>query len=483
MGNALEIAKHLSKLKKYSVDLNSMIEDGSFYRLSFIERFKLVRRVKKLYNRLLGPVSAIKLRHIVAAAGVLALNTACFVPVGTSPDLRTGGTDDPGSTTTGSGAFSLLPYFAARGPNPYGIQPIGGEAVTFNVPGSPDALAAIVYGEGSGSAFVDLDGDGDFDLVHSGFEVGGTLAYEGDPDAYGGLFIAYDTFSAARLRYQENIGTPTEPEFGPTMDLPVDFVPYVGGITFADMDDDGDQDLWLASAFAYLEWSGPPGAYIWGYVESAGLAFFENTGTAMSPAFEFQGAQDVDVYTYWRSRPDVALGDLDADGDFDLLFGSTYGISHFENTGTPEAPQFDFDAPNESPFGLAGLASYSEYGFGLALVDVDRDGDLDIVSVGNWYVEGYGSAYQGVVVLNEGGGDFPAFSTVMGEGQIELYIESPWNTGYPRVVDIDADGDLDVFVAEPGYYIEGSYIESPDGFEEPMGALHFFENLVIGGDE
>src|SRR6056297_3405357 len=95
----LEQSERLERLRRYSDDLHAMMADGSFYRKSYLERRKLIRRVKKLYNRLAG--SSPYLKPVVTAAGVLALNTACFGPFSENPivlpDNRTGGSDDPGA--------------------------------------------------------------------------------------------------------------------------------------------------------------------------------------------------------------------------------------------------------------------------------------------------------------------------------------------------------------------------------------------------
>src|SRR6185295_2833939 len=129
--------------------------------------------------------------------------------------------------------------------------------------------------------------------------------------------------------------------------------------TLADLDGDGDLDALVG--------------------ESSGNAvFFENTGTASAPAFAAPmtnpfGLADVGSY----NAP--ALGDVDGDGDLDALVGEDSGNAvFFENTGTASAPAFA--APMTNPFGLADVGSYGAP----ALGDVDGDGDLDVL-VGESY--------------------------------------------------------------------------------------------------
>jgi hypothetical protein len=69
--------KKLSELKLVSANLNTMLEDGSFYRLSFWKRLKLINQVKRLYNSLLGSISSFKLKNILAAASILVFAVGC----------------------------------------------------------------------------------------------------------------------------------------------------------------------------------------------------------------------------------------------------------------------------------------------------------------------------------------------------------------------------------------------------------------------
>lgn len=138
---------------------------------------------------------------------------------------------------------------------------------------------------------------------------------------------------------------------------------------WVDLDGDGLLDLALANKERYEGVGNTPTA----------LALFRNTGTAQLPVFQWVTWSAIDFEWNGIESAYPAFGDLDGDGDVDLIVGDELGILHaYTNTaGAGEWPDFQLD-------GLAVVDASGEVidvGQFAApqLVDVQGDGVLDLV--------------------------------------------------------------------------------------------------------
>lgn len=267
------------------------------------------------------------------------------------------------------------------------------EAQTFAEPVEmPFGLPGVMEDQVYIPQFVDIDNDGDFDLI-IGQYLEGAVFYknigtaeepafaEGETSPFGlnistdyaiapvfadmdgdGDFDVFISEDENIVFYSENTGSPEMPDFGPPQTNPFG-LELTQGYHFhavADLDNDGDIDI-------------ISGVY-------GGFVFFENTGTAETPAFaaEQSGAFNLpEVGPNLESYTFPTLADIDNDGDLDLIAGEYYGVVKFyENIGTVDSP--DFAAPLINPFDLA-AANPNSFVFPTT-ADLDNDGDIDLLT-------------------------------------------------------------------------------------------------------
>jgi len=126
------------------------------------------------------------------------------------------------------------------------------------------------------------------------------------------------------------------------------------------------------------------------------------------------------------------LADMDGDGDLDALVGNSSGNTlFFRNNGSATAPTFSLAGTN--PFGLADVGDSAVP----VLADVDGDGARDAL-VGN-------KAGDTLFFRNTGTTAAPTFTRV---GTNPFGLANVAGNGYaaPALVDVDGDGDLDIFI-------------------------------------
>lgn len=157
----------------------------------------------------------------------------------------------------------------------------------------------------------------------------------------------------------------------------------------------------------------------------------------------------------------VAAGDLDQDMDQDLSFIG--GNSHYWNIGTPQNPVWELDLTQFLDIPFCHLRTGT-------LGDVDGDDDLDLVV-------GCMDSYESLrLYRNTGSPESPAW-----EHDLSAFEDYP-NNEYPidpYLVDMDADGDLDICIATSEGHL--SYLENVGTPVAPIWTyMGWIEGIQIG---
>jgi len=294
---------------------------------------------------------------------------------------------------------------------------------TFSEVGGP---AGVDDGRaGASTAWADVDADGDLDLYVTNYlemtwdnhQVCGTpegLRVYCNPDVYPG--------QADILYVNRGDGTFVD---GSAAAGVVNQTEGKGlGVVFADYDDDGDQDIYVAN----------DGERNFLYVNNGDGTFYDDAMLA-GVGFSEDGRPEAGMGTDW--------GDFDGDGRLDIVVTNLARESNslYRNLGGSMFSDVTFN----SGVGAPGILTL---GFGVNWIDIDNDADLDLFVANGHIIDNVGAMAADVayaqpnhLYINEGSGRFEEAHRRYGPGMALVKVARGSATA-----DVDNDGDLDLLV-------------------------------------
>ena len=332
---------------------------------------------------------------------------------------------------------------------------------------SPDVIDAELD-EVERTRFVDLDADGDLDIVVTIDGDGLVGWYENTDDVFGAFQVIDDeSQQASGLAFGDmngdgNLDIVSTSQFHATLNLhlnngdgtwnnseltgPNAIAPEA--TLLADFDGDGDADVLALTAFDYeLAW----------YENTDGQGTFDTRDQNLVADYDFSPG---DLF-WW----DVDVGDIDNDGDIDIVTTEPLfrDIVWYQNDGNG-----NFDNIFTTGEALGAVE--------LEVVDVDGDGDLDL-AVGHYFGGGYAEENSYAWYENDGAGEFTPRT-----------ISQAANAAFSEIAygDIDGDGDIDFAIGDDARDVNSTvawYQQTEDNGEITFEEISFIETDRVGVED
>jgi hypothetical protein len=348
------------------------------------------------------------------SSGIAAVAMACAVALACAPAVS----QTPKPSPAGPFTRVIQPFLVTdeRG-QPYAHPFLGG----FDVP-RPQ--------------FVDIDADGDYDL-----------------------FVQE---RSNELMFFENVGTSKAASFAWRTDK-YQSLDIGEWNRFVDLDKDGDIDLLAELPFSYMKW-------------------FRNEGSKQRAQFKLvaDSLRDVDNTAIFADRQNIPnITDLDCDGQYDLFLGRVEGtLTRYEESGNG---RFGFVTDRFEGIEIVAQIGSAHGANTMYWADYDKDGDQDLF---------WGDFFEAGVLIIPNVGTCQSPNLRVEPQPLTISNQKLTTSGYnvPALVDIDADGDVDMFIGvlggayNPHNTASDNFFFLERGADFQLRSTRYLSNIDVGSE-